>query len=220
MPRKKKVPGEVPQKTGETKPENTSGTTRGELEEIKEDVQEILEGVSDSSRDVDELREDVEEIKEDISEMTRATVGFKSMMEKIGHKLHMHIPSKFSFSDIAQQMVGAIILSTPFSVTSEVWTLARDLDIYRTGLIICLTIFFDVLLIYFTKFQNIDLSNLVSVFARIVSLVIISYTAAALVLYIFGVIGNQVTDFWWALKLVILVGMFANIGAGTADILK
>ena len=195
-------------------------SAKGELEEIKEDVQEIMEEVSDSSRDVDELREDVEEIKEDISEMTKATAGFKSMMEKIGHKLHIHIPSKFSFSDIAQQMVGAIILSTPFSVTSEVWELSKNLDIYRVLLIIILTICIDILLIYFTKFQNIDLTNLFSVFARITSLIIISYTAAALILYLFGVIGNQVTDFWWAVRLVILVGMFANIGAGTADLLK
>ncbi|MBI4044452.1 MAG: DUF2391 family protein [Candidatus Diapherotrites archaeon] len=220
MSGKKKEPAEIPRKKEEVDSGNGNGGTKEELEEIKEDVQEIMEEVSDSSRDVDELREDVEEIKEDISEMTKATKGFKSMMEKIGHRMHIHIPSKFSFSDIAQQMVGAIILSTPFSVTSEVWELAHNLDIYRVGLIIFLTVFFDILLIYFTKFQNIDLSNLASVFARIVSLIIISYTAAALILYIFGVIGNQVTDFWWALRLVILVGLFANIGAGTADILK
>lgn len=195
-------------------------SAKGELEEIKEDVQEIMEEVSDSSRDVDELREDVEEIKEDISEISKSTQGFKAMMEKIGQKLYIHIPSKFSFSDIAQQIVGAVILSTPFSVTSEVWELSRDLDIFRLGFIIFLTIAFDVLLIYFTKFQNIDLTNLFSVFARIVSLIIISYTAAAFILYIFGVIGNQVTDFWWAVRLVVLVGLFANIGAGTADILK
>ncbi|GEM_PF-239915 len=199
--------------------EEISDSSKG-VDELKEDVQEIMEEVTDSGKDVEELKEDVEEIKEDISEMASVTKTYKGMMEKISNKLHLQLPSKFNVNDIAQQAVGAIILSTPFVVTGEVWDLARQLDFTRIVLIITLTVLFDVLLIYFSKFQHIDLSNILTVIARIFSIILISYGAAALLLYTFGVIGIQITDPEWALRLVILVGLPANIGAATADILK
>lgn len=215
MPRKKKFP----EKVIEVEPE-TESDDDNDLEEIKEDVQEIMEEVSESGKDVDEIKEDVEEIKEEIEEISEATKTYRSIMERISNKLHLPIPSKFNVSDIAQQVVGALILSTPFTVTEEVWNLAQHLDIPRIVLIIGLTILFDVLLIHFSKFQNIDTSNVLSVFARLFSIIMVSYVAAGVLLYTFGVIGNEITDTIWALKLIILVGLPANIGAATADILK
>lgn len=197
-----------------------NGETKKNVEEIKEDVQEIIEEISDTSKDVEELKEDVEEIKEEIEEISQAAKTHSSIMERISNKLHLPIPSKFNVSDIAQQVVGALILSTPFTVTEEVWNLAQHLDIPRIILIISLTILFDVLLIHFSKFQNIDTSNFLTVFARLFSIIMVSYIAAGILLYTFGVIGNEITDTVWALKLIILVGLPANIGAATADILK
>ncbi len=191
-----------------------------EIEEIKEDVAEIMEEVSDSSKDVEELKENVEEIKEDVAEISKSAKTYRELMEKLSGKFHLHIPTKFNINDVAQQIVGAMILSLPFTVTQEAWDLANQLDIYRIFLIIFITLLFDVLLIYFSKFQQIDISNIVLVFARMFSIILVSYIATAAVLYSIGVIGNQITDPIWALKLVILIGLPANIGAATADILK
>lgn len=214
MPEKKTEPKEEPNK-------ETEGRTKNyEKADLREDVEEIMEEVSETSKDVDELKEEVEEIKEDISEISEIARTSKSIMEKISQKLRLPIPSRFNVSDVAQQVVGAIILSTPFTVTEEVWGLAGQLDLTRIALIIFLTVAFDVVLIYFSKFQHIDVSNKLNVFARIFSIIMISYLAAGLLLYTFGVIGNRITDPAWAIKLIILVGLPANIGAATADILK
>jgi len=39
-------------------------------------------------------------------------------------------------------------------------------------------------------------------------------------LFLFGVIGGQVTSAYEIIKLILFVGLFANIGAGAADMLK
>jgi len=53
-----------------------------------------------------------------------------------------------------------------------------------------------------------------------ISQLIVSYTSAFAILFVFGVIGGQVLGLFNIVKLVIFVGLFANIGAGTADLLK
>ena len=179
------------------------------------DVDVIRESVLDSGKDVDEIKEDVDEIKEDVDEIIKKQ---DSILKKFKARLK---PDKFSFDDIAQQIVGAIILSTPLAVTEEVWRLADALDITRVILIVLVTLIFDILLIYYTKYQKVEKQNILNFIPlRLVSLLVVSYLAATLILYLFGVIGGQVDSWLWAGKLILFVGLFANIGAGAADILK
>ena len=140
------------------------------------------------------------------------------MFNKISSRL---IPKEFNANDIAQQIVGAIILSSPLAVTSEVWELARELDTARLLIIIGITLLFDVLLIYYTSYRKEKEKKIINLIpARLFSMIVISYLTATTILYVFGVIGIHITDTEWALKLIVFVGLFANIGAGTADILK
>lgn len=195
---------------------------RHEVEDTGKDVDKIREEVTDAGRDIDEIKEevvdtgkDIDEIKEDLEELSKQQ---KSLLKRVSKQI---IPKKFNFNDVAQQIVGAIILSSPLAVTEEVWNLALELDAGRVLTIIGITVLFDVLLIYFTDYnKNKDskIGNLIP--ARIVSTITISYLTAATMLYVFGVIGGYVTDLEWALKLVIFVGLFANVGAGTADLIK
>ena len=55
---------------------------------------------------------------------------------------------------------------------------------------------------------------------RITSLILVTYVTSGIVLSIFGVIGGQILDPTWAMKLIVMVGLFANIGAGTADLIR
>ncbi len=87
--------------------------------------------------------------------------------------------------------------------------------------IVLITILFDILLIYHTKYQLVKEQKILSFIPlRLFSLLLVSYASAALMLWIFGVIGYEITNPFGILKLVIFVGVFANIGAGTADLLK
>ena len=186
-----------------------------DIDEIQEDVDEIQEDVGEIQEDVDEIQEDVEEIQSDVKEIKKSQ---KSLLTRMSSRL---VPDEFAWDDLAQQIVGAIILSTPLAVTQEVWILSQQLDLIRIFAILALTLVFDILLIYHTKYQLVKEQKILSFIPlRLLSLLLVSYTSAAMMLLIFGVIGYEITEPFGILKLVILVGLFANIGAGTADLLK
>ena len=115
---------------------------------------------------------------------------------------------------------GAIVLSAPFVVTGEVWDLAHKLTKFHLIAIISITLLFDILLYYFAKFKQLEEKNAKMISLRVISLIIVTYATSAIVLTTFGIIGGVITDPVWAIKLIIMVGLFANIGAGTADLIK
>jgi len=130
---------------------------------------------------------------------------------------------RFGLDDLAQQVVGAFILSAPFSVTEEVWNLANNLSFFRVVILIFFTVFVSTLIIYYTKFQRVAKEDIgkpyVHIPKRLVSLFIVSYSCAFFVLWLFGVIG-YITDPYWIFKLVVFVSFFSSLGAATADILR
>ncbi|MAE43249.1 hypothetical protein CMO93_05735 [Candidatus Woesearchaeota archaeon] len=195
-----------------------------EREEIGDDVDKIIEEVTgikeeveETGEDVEEIKEDLEEIKEDIGAIRKTHSKGKNIFSRVATSV---LPSKFAFKDVAQQIVGAMILSAPFVVTEEVWNLARNLDALHIIAIITITLLFDILLFYFTKYQQIEEKSFFLFPKRILSLIIVTYATSAVVLSVFGVIGGQIQDTVWATKLIVMVGLFANIGAGTADLIR
>ncbi len=131
-------------------------------------------------------------------------------------------PEKFGWDDVAQQIVGAFLLSAPFAVTEEVWELSQSLNIFRIIFLIFFTILISILIIYYTEFQKVAIERVGKTYIpkRLLSLLLISYLTSFFVLWMFGVIGNQIKDLKWSLKLVIFVSFFSSLGASTADILK
>ena len=125
---------------------------------------------------------------------------------------------KFTIHDVAQQVIGAIILSAPFVVTQEVWELARLLNPFRIVILFLLTIFVGVSILHYTRTQS-TANGKKELLKRMVSLMLVSYSFSFFVLYTVGIIGNVITDAWWAFRLVVLVSLFSSIGAATADIL-
>ncbi|MCH8329158.1 MAG: DUF2391 family protein [Nanoarchaeota archaeon] len=200
--------GEEVEETGEDVEE-----IKEDVDDIKKEVEETGEDVEEIGEDVGEIKEDIEEIKEDIGTMRKAFLKGKSIVAKV-------IPEKFAFDDLAQQIVGATILSAPFAVTEEVWNLAKNLSSTNIIALIFLTILFDILLFYYTKYQKIEDKRIFMFPIRIASLIAVTYITSAVVLTVFGVIGGQIQDPVWAMKLIVMVGLFANIGAGTADLIK
>ena len=192
-----------------------------EVLDTGKDVDEIKEEVLDTGKDVDEIKEEVEDTGKDVDQIKETVEEINKKQKSILKRLSPEALKEFNFNDIAQQIVGAIIISSPLAVTEEVWLLAQNLDLPRIIIIIGITLLFDILLIYFTAYQKEKEKKIINLVpARLVSMIFISYLTAGVMLYVFGVIGGQVQDFNWALRLIIFVGLFSNIGAGTADILK
>jgi uncharacterized membrane protein len=188
---------------------------KAQVEEKPEDLEEVIEDIQEASKDIDEIQEDIDEIQEDVEEIKKSQ---KSLLQRVSARL---VPEEFAWDDLAQQIVGAIVLSTPLAVTQEVWLLSQNLDIARTVTIIAVTLLFNILLIYYTKYQIVKEQKVLSFIPlRLFSQLLVSYISAASMLWVFGVIGNEVTGPIGIVKLIIFVGLFANIGAGTADLLK
>jgi len=188
----------------------------GDIEQLNKDLGETGDEIEETGEDVEEIKEDIEEIKEDIGTLTKTMSKGKEFFSKVATKV---IPDKFAFKDIAQQVVGATILSAPFAVTEEVWNLANNLNATHIVALIFITILFDILLFNYTKYQNLE-KNRLMLPMRIISLILVTYVTSGIVLSIFGVIGGQIQDPIWAMKLIVMVGLFANIGASTADLIK
>ena len=188
-----------------------------DIQELNKDLNETGEEIEETGEDVEEIKEDIEEIKEDIGTLRKAMSRGKELFSKVATTV---LPDKFAFKDIAQQIVGATILSAPFAVTEEVWNLARELNLTNIIFIISLTILFDILLFHYTKYQKFEEKKFLEFPKRIISLIVVTYVTSAIVLSVFGVIGGQIQDPSWAMRLIVMVGLFANIGAGTADLIK
>jgi uncharacterized membrane protein len=190
--------------------------TGDDVEEIKEEVVDIKKEVGETGEDVEEIRDDIQEIKQNLGMLHKAAFKGKEFFSKVAISV---LPNKFSSKDIAQQIVGATILSAPFTVTEEVWNLANNLSAFNIGALILLTILFDILLFNYTRYQSIEKKKLMLP-VRIISLIVVTYVTSAIVLSVFGIIGGQIQDPVWAMKLIVMVGLFANIGASTADLIK
>ena len=188
-----------------------------DIQELNKDLNETGEEIEETGEDVEEIKEDIEEIKEDIGTLRKAMSRGKEIFSKMATTV---LPDKFAFKDIAQQIVGATILSAPFAVTEEVWNLARELNVTNIIFIVSLTILFDILLFHYTKYQKFEEKKFLEFPKRIISLIVVTYVTSAIVLSVFGVIGGQIQDPSWAMRLIVMVGLFANIGAGTADLIK
>jgi len=188
----------------------------GDIQELNKDLGETGEEIEETGEDVEEIKEDIEEIKEDIGTLTKTMSRGKEFFSKVATRV---IPDRFAFKDIAQQIVGATILSAPFAVTEEVWNLANNLSGTHIAALFFMTIAFDILLFNYTKYQNYGNKRLM-LFMRISSLMVVTYVTSFIVLSVFGVIGGQIQDSLWAMKLIVMVGLFANIGASTADLIR
>jgi uncharacterized membrane protein len=188
-----------------------------DIQELNKDLNETGEEIEETGEDVEEIKEDIEEIKEDIGTLRKAMSRGKEIFSKMATTV---LPDKFAFKDIAQQIVGATILSAPFAVTEEVWNLARELNVTNIIFIVSLTILFDILLFHYTKYQKFEEKKFLEFPKRIISLIVVTYVTSAIVLSVFGVIGGQIQDPSWAMRLIVMVGLFANIGAGTADLIR
>jgi len=182
--------------------------TGEDVDYIRSDIKKIKKEVLDTGEDIDNIREDIDDLRENIQKLHKPSI-IKT------------ISDRFEWDDFAQQVVGAVILSAPFAVTEEVWTLARNLTPLRLFLIVALTIIFDILLLYHTKIKRMrSKTRVAGIPLRLLSLLFVTYVTSALILSLFGVLGGEVITTMWELKIIILVGLFANIGACTADMIR
>jgi len=135
-------------------------------------------------------------------------------------RLLSRLPSvpRFGWDDVAQQVVGAVLLSAPFVVTEEVWSLAESMNVLQTGI----TVFMMFAVGYGTLYQAEDHEAgaepaVLGVPLRFLTLIVISYSSVAVVAFVFDAPEAFEASLPTTVKAVCIGAVFSVIGAASAD---
>ncbi len=121
--------------------------------------------------------------------------------------------------DVAQQVVGAFLLSGPFVVTEEVWRLAGHMAAWQVGAAVALVGIIGYLALYEAYSDRpIEMEEAVlGVPLRFMALMLISYGAVTLLLTLFSAPATFGVTTWTTVRAVSIAAIFAVVGAATAD---
>lgn len=167
---------------------------------------------------------DESSLEERVSELEKSMETHTRRFQRVRDLLRTE-PEVFGFDDMAQQIMGAALLSSPFCATEEIWYLADSLTGFRLAGIAALSIVLGVIMIYFTDYQRVADHERFGQYVpiRIISLVCVSYGVVTIILFVLGIfhygmdMGFEPT---WRLKVVALVGFFAILGGAVADVIR
>ena len=130
------------------------------------------------------LEERVTELEKDLDTQTKRFQRLRNRMRTE--------PEVFGFDDMAQQIIGAALLSSPFCTTEEIWQLADSFTGPRVVGIVSLSIVLGVIMIYFTDYQRVADHKKFGQYIpiRIISLVCVSYSMVVVILFVLGVLST------------------------------
>ena len=163
---------------------------------------------------VEELLEQLEDVAETAdSEQERRVV--RRAMRTIARLSGKRI---FGVDDVAQQIVGGFLLSAPFVVTEEVWTLAASMSWLQT----VITVFMVFAIGYGTLYRAEDRDaereeEIAGVPLRLVSLLVISYSSVTILALVFDAPDAFATPPLTTAKAICIGAIFSVVGAATAD---
>jgi uncharacterized membrane protein len=164
--------------------------------------------------EADELIEQLEEVAETVSGGSdRRAIGRAiSLVDAVAAR------RLFGLDDVAQQVVGGIILSAPFVVTEEVWNLAASMN----PLQVAVTVFMVLAIGYGTLYRAEDRDvererTLAGVPVRFLSLLVVSYGSVTLLAMVFDAPDTFDATTATTIKAICIGAVFSVVGAATAD---
>ena len=165
--------------------------------------------------DVEELVDDLEELEESVDSREARRV----VRRTIDTLNRFPMGRMFGLDDLAQQIVGGFILSAPFVVTEEVWSLAAGM----TWLQWAVTVFLVVAIGYGTLYQADDErdadteESIAGLPLRFVSLILISYLSVTALALLFDAPTTFGATPPTTVKAISIGAIFSVVGAATAD---
>ncbi|WP_461829622.1 DUF2391 family protein [Aquifex sp.] len=163
-------------------------------------------------RDMERKLEDMDRKLEDIE-------------EKITELLNDYENSKkeqtLKFSDLVQELIGALIIALPFSLTEEIWELASRLSLGRVFLIFFITVLVVYLFLRFSKLQNWAMQNVFGFIPlRLITSLSVSLLVSLFSILLFGIYPDFLSSPEQVIKATLLVTTFAVIGSLGLDMAK
>jgi uncharacterized membrane protein len=173
------------------------------------------ESAADGDDGLEELIEELEELEEsaDSAGERRTLQRTKSLLGRLSHS------SIFGFDDLTQQIIGGFVLSGPFVVTEEVWSLAAAMDGVQWALTVLV-----VFGIGYGALYRVDDDRdpdeedaIVGLPVRFISLVSVSYLSVTILAFVFGAPETFGTTGTATGKAISIGAIFSVVGAATAD---
>jgi uncharacterized membrane protein len=135
------------------------------------------------------------------------------------------IRGKFDLDDIAQQIVGGLLVGGPFIVTEEVWGIASEMSILNVIITFFIVVVTGYTILYVAVLRDPEVEASVGgiVPLRFVSLILVSYVSSMIVALATGTPSffarstETVDIIWLTFKASTTVSIFTVIGAGTVD---
>jgi len=128
---------------------------------------------------------------------------------------------RFKFADFVQEFIGALIIALPFSLTEEIWELAKKLSFLRVFFIYLFVVFTIYLFIRYSRLQNWEQQNIFGFIPlRMITSLSISFSVSLTSFVILGIFPGVINDIDTLLKASFLVGVFAVIGSLGVDMAK
>ena len=144
-------------------------------------------------------------------------VLFMSFLKNLGESFSEKYP--FGVDDFFQQVIGSIILISPFIFTEEVWRIAENMHTVNTGLTLAFTFLVGHGVLYTAKTDR-DWDKERKIFGmtfRYISLMAVAFGTVGFVILVTGAHETFNAGAWQIVRLVSITSIFAVIGAAVTD---
>ena len=164
--------------------------------------------------EVEELLEQLEDVAETVDEGTdrRAVRRAIRLVDAVAAR------RLFGLDDLAQQVVGGIILSAPFVVTEEVWNLAASMNPLQVAVTVFMVLAIGYGTLYRAEDRDVERERaLAGVPIRYLSLLVVSYGSVTLLALVFDAPDTFDASLATTVKAICIGAVFSVVGAATAD---
>ena len=140
-----------------------------------------------------------------------------SVLEPVEEKLSDSYP--FGTDDFLQQIVGSVILISPFIFTEEVWRIADNMTAYNTSVSLLMTFLFGHGVLYTAKKSRDweEERQTLGITWRYISLMTVAFGTVFVMIFITAARETFSAGLWQTLKAVSVISIFSVIGAATTD---
>jgi uncharacterized membrane protein len=127
----------------------------------------------------------------------------------------------FKFSDLVQEVAGAVLLAFPFAVNSDIWELSEKISVAHATFILLFLIVSLFFVIEYSNLGNWKKEHLVGFLPlRLVTITVVSLLVSALSLLVLGVYPAIIDSASWFFKATVLVCLFSVVGSFGLDAAK
>lgn len=184
---------------------------------MSESWRDVVDEDEPDQREVEELLEDLEELEETVESPVERRVILRTM-DALNRLSGGRI---FGLDDVAQQVVGGFILSAPFVVTEEVWSLAATMNQVQWAITVLMVLGVGYGTLYRATGDRDPAQEraIAGVPLRFVSLILISYLSVSMLAFVFNAPETFEATTETTLKAISIGAIFGVVGAATADTL-